>query len=282
MSKEIFKESFTKDAKSLAPEVFGSLVGLIAFGAALFLGYLINSSSVITLADYIQLIVATVIAITLGFSVYVQMQKEKFDESEVYLKSSVDLINKAYDVLDGEYGVTADRISWVTAARLLTRATDLSAKISLPSHKSIYESEHDYQRHRFSNLLKVEGKNLPGEFFLGPDYVLGSIGKSAYSTTKDNGSSWIPARIVSTVYRFKMFPEEYRDPLDSSTSFSNVELERMWILDEEGVQGYMHFRDTYFATPGNVFKKTSKTKSEPITAELIDKEMGNSPWVPWT
>lgn len=263
--------------KSLIPEFLGIICGLSALALTVYLGYLLNSEPIIEVADYIQLSALVVIAATLAFSMNVQRQKEKLDESKIYLASSIDLINKAYDVLNshGE-GLTSDRISWVTAARLLTRSSFLASKISLPSHKTIYESEHDFQRHQFGNLLKLDGKPLPVEFFMGNGYTKGDIGRSAVSTISSQGTNWIPPRIVATVYKFRSFPEGYEDPLDSSRDFSGKELDRLWFFDDKGVHDYIVFRKHFlpigktvkYKEPSGEYKSVSEAEIGPLMENL--------------
>ncbi|MBT3022838.1 MAG: hypothetical protein KUF77_00340 [Candidatus Thiodiazotropha sp. (ex Lucina aurantia)] len=131
-----------KDAKELSPMIIGVLFGLLLVGCVLYLGKLLTTTPIIKLSDYIQLFVLIVIANTLGVSIYVQRQKEQLDESQAFLDRAIDLINKAYNVLStGDGDVTTDRIAWVTAARLLTRASTLSSRIKLKWHKEIFESE---------------------------------------------------------------------------------------------------------------------------------------------
>jgi len=259
-------------AKSLIPEFLGVLCAFVALALASYLGYLMTTEPVIGVSDYLQLLALVVIATTLTLSVYVQRHKEKLDESQAYLEASTDLINKAYNVLNSHgKGLTADRISWVTAARLLTRSGDLASRISLPSHKVIYESEHDFQRHKFGNLLKLNGKPLPMEFFMGNGYVVNDIGKSALSTISVSGNDWIPIRIVATVYRFRSFPEGYEDPLDSSREFSRKEQERLWLFDDKGLYNYNVFRKRFFPAGKSIFYKEKYSESREVSeAEIAD------------
>lgn len=259
-------------AKSLIPEFLGILCAFVALALASYLGYLMTTEPVIGVSDYLQLLALVVIAATLAFSVYVQRQKEKLEESQAYLEASIDLIYKAYDVLNahGE-GLTADRISWVTAARLLTRSGDLASRIALRSHKTIYESEHDFQRHQFGNLLKLDGKPLPVEFFMGNGHVVNDIGKSAFSTISVSGDSWIPIRIVATVYRFRSFPEGYEDPLESSRGFAREELDRLWLFDDQGVHDYDVFRKKFFSAGRSIYYKEESSGSREVSeSEITD------------
>lgn len=262
--------------KEFSPTIIGILFGLLLVFCALFLAKLLASASVINLSDFIQLFVLIVITSTLCVSIYVQRQKEQFDESQALLDRAIDLINKAYDVLSsGNESVTTDRVAWVTAARLLTRSSALSSRIKLKWHREIYESEHDFQRHRFGDLLKIDGKPLSVEFFFGTGYVSGSIGDSAYKTLTNTGANWLPVRIVSTIFQFVSFPKDYVDPLDSSRIFNKEELDRLWLFDEQGVHGYVVFRK-HFATVGKkVFRTNGLEKAVEVSPSEINTIMAS-------
>jgi hypothetical protein len=260
---------FIRDAKSLAPEVLGLLSGLFAVALALYLGYLMTSAPIIKVSDYIQLLVLIVIAATLMFSIHVQKEKEKFDESQAFLDTAISLINKAYDVLsDGGKELTTDRVSWVTAARLLTRSSALASRISLQSHQVIYDSEHDFQRHKFGDLLRIDGESLPVEFFFGTGYEIGNVGKSAFSTIRNEEVNWLPVQVVSTVYQFSSFPEGYEDPLNGSKVFNSKEMMRMSLFDNRGVHDYVVFRNYFTPVGTKILQK--KGVDEPVEVSATD------------
>ncbi|SFU78220.1 hypothetical protein [Halomonas korlensis] len=254
----------------------GLLAGCIFVALAIYLGYLLAQPPGIKTSDYIQILVLVVITMTLCVSLYVQKHKEKHDESQIYLEKSIDLIKKAYDVLNGQGdGLTSERVAWVTAARLIKRADELSAEIGLRSHRNIFQSEHDYQRHRFGHLLKVNDRPLPTEFFLGKGHVPGSIGKSAENTISGKGSSWIPLTVVSEIYRFRAFPEHYEDPLENTARLSNRELERLWLFDDKGVHDYFIFRKHFSCVNTSVYEIERKEGGEKVAADEIDQKMAS-------
>ncbi|MCG5529071.1 MULTISPECIES: hypothetical protein [Halorhodospira] len=252
----------------------GVVCGVVLVGLSIYLGKLLTSEPALGVGDYIQLMVLVVVGSALCVSIYVQFYKEKQVDSQVSLDKSIDLIKKAYDVLNSNgAGLTCERVSWVTAARLLKRAESLSNRLTLPSHKAIYESEHDYQRHRFGDLLKVNGSPLPTEFFLGKGYTPGSIGSSAYNTISMKGSSWIPKEALSVVYRFRVFPEGYDDPLMGTAVLTSGELDRLWLFDDKGVHDYFVFRHYFSATNSSVFRTKAASGSIKVSPADIDNEM---------
>lgn len=153
--------------------------------------------------------------------------------------------------------------------------TDSGNRLTLPSHKAIFESEHDYQRHRFGDLLKVNGSTLPTEFFLGKGHVPGSIGRSAYHTISMKGRSWIPKEALSVVYRFRVFPEGYDDPLMGTVPLTSGELDRLWLFDEKGVYDYFVFCHYFAATNSSVFRIKGSAGPSPVSFADIDNEMSS-------
>ena len=116
------------------------LVGVLLCMLA-YLGHLIKIPPVMSDSDYIQIWISFIILLTLIATVYAQYRVSERAASEAYLESTINLINKAFSVLhDEESGLRCDRISWVTAARLLTRADIIAKKISTTPHQHIYLS----------------------------------------------------------------------------------------------------------------------------------------------
>lgn len=249
----------------------GVLTGIVAMALGFYLFYLLTVEPIIQLADYLNFLTFLGIWGTLGFYFFSHRKKEQRDDSQIYVETSIDLINKAYEILNSQgRGLTTDRVSWVSAARLISRAMDLSRKIPSEPHRKIFASEHDHQRHRFGDLLTINGKALPTEFFLGNGYIPESIGESACLTTTE----WIPPQIVAVIYRFRLFPEGYKDAIETSERLSRKELERLWIFDEEGAHDYFVFRHYFRRAPGNVvYKVRDVPKPTIVSAETIDNDM---------
>lgn len=270
------ESKFKEEMVSFAPAALGLLVAIVSFTMIIYLAFLLFVEKEVRLSDYIQLVIFIAMVIAVGLSLYMHREKGKFDESQAFLTSSVDLINKAYDILsDGGSRVTTIRVSWVTAARLLTRSRMLASKITLPSHRIIFESEHDFQRHRFGDLLKMDGDPLPLEFFCGTGYAKGSVGDSAYNTIKSNGANnWLPVRVVAVIYQFKEYPEGYEDPLEGSRGFNNNEMNILWLLGERGVCDYLVFRKHFHPIGEKVLFSNKAQKAVEVTASEIDEHMG--------
>lgn len=253
----------------------GCCAGLFGVALAIYLGYLLISEPNIDLADYIQLLILIFISGTMFVAIWTQNKREDWEQSSAYLERSIELMRRAFEVLSREDNYPKnDRISWVTAARLLQRAESISRSISVYSHQEIYESEKDYQRHRFNELLTIEGKSLPPEFFTGKSMIVGDLGKSAAGDGSGRvGDEWIPTRIVSVIYRFKLYPDNYDDPLERSSDLTQRELEKLWLFDHKGVVDYFSFRRQFFPAISKVFMRAEGQETREVTAEEINQYM---------
>jgi hypothetical protein len=273
---------YLRQAQKVIPDMLGILTGVAAGGLMIYLSRIIFGAEQIPLPEAIQVAILIFIAGTMFVGIWSNRRDHEFSQSEAYLENAVALINKALEVLTtAEAGPTNDRVTWVTAARLLTRAEAISDRISVEAHKAIFQAEHDYQRHRFANLLRLDGKSLPAAFFVGGDQVKpGTIGEAAHhpSQVKDGGH-WIPVRILAVVYRFFQYPEGYEDPLDRASLFSEAELDRLWLLDQRGVCDYVIFRKLFNPIGTKVvyiphIKSTHRYKSAEQIDEIMQQESG--------
>ena len=76
--------------------------------------------------------------------------------SEDFLKASTEMLEKAFEMLAPEENAlepTNNRLSWLSAARLVATAEKLSADITENSHELIYKEKKEYWRTRFYELI---------------------------------------------------------------------------------------------------------------------------------
>lgn len=256
--------------------IFTSITGICFVAYLIFLGVRIKSEQPLSITDALHSITIFILAITLVWSICHQRQKERFEQSEILLRSTLGLIDKAYDVLaNPSGGPTADRIAWVTAARLLKRSVLLSEQISNEAHRKIFESERDFQRHQFGKLLRPGGKELPLEFFFGVGHICGDVGRSATSTVTVDDVKWIPLAVIEAIYSFKEFPDGYQDSLDSKSRLTRRQLEKAWVLGERGVYDYHVFRDHYIPVGNSVIAKKGPKKDQKMTEQEINHEISS-------
>ena len=209
------------------------------------------------------------IAGTMFVGIRSHKHEKGYSQSATNLASALSLIERAADVLVVNGKLTNDRVAWVTCARLITRAEVLSQKVTTETHALIFEAERDFQRHKFRDMLKVDGKELKGAFFCGGDQAQ-TIGEAVSGLDHpEGGASWIPTRIINVVYTFMSFPENYEDPLRSSEDYGAKERNRLFQLGHEGVREYLVFRKIFLIMGKKVLKK-SDMKGERLSAKDID------------
>ena len=262
--------------------VYGPIVAGVTFSSLLItlfglLFLYLEKSSVLLAADVIQMIGISFVAGTMGFGVWTYYKTSSFQSSEANLAHAVVLINRAYDLLSLPDGsITNSRVSWVTSARLLTRALKLGGDIQSEVHSSIFEAEHDYQRHRFSGLLTLNGKPLPGSFFMGAKSDI-SIGQASEDKTlRKSGLNSIPVGILMVVYKFADFPEEYSDPLSGLNKNTHSDVYRIWLKDQRGLGNYYNYWRLFSSGPSGVRSKILPDKRSYWSAAEVDSMLEQS------
>ncbi len=267
------RRNHLKQAEKLVPDMAGILLALASIAFITYFGKLLNSTPEIELNDYIQILILIFIAGTMVAAIWAHIKNSESSRSAAYLEKSIEFINRARSVLTTANGeITNDRVSWVTAARLITRAQHISSAISVEAHQRIFEAEHDYQRHIFGNFLKHNNQSLSDAFFCGAEFSGLSIGEAIHHSSQgNNGEKWIPTRIIAVIYRFFQYPQNYEDPLDSSTELTNKEIERLWLFEQKGVCDYVTFRKHFKCIGGNVMQfRNGKKINERMTADQVN------------
>lgn len=256
--------------KSLTPEITGILVALVGIALAAAIFEKLAHSSFNT-ADVIQLVITGVLTATIAVALFTHRSNESFQRSATNLENSISLMNRAAAVLKRPDGtLTNDRVSWVTSARLISRALNLGSRLSSETHKLIYEGERDFQRHMFGQLFAPYRQSLRASFFVGGDTSM-SIGQAVTSDTqREDGLDWIPQEIAAVIYRFFIFPEDYSDPLTDSPRFSDDELDRLYMLGHKGLVSYYKFRKSFFRVKRNIRSRAPNASKKAATAEEID------------
>lgn len=161
-----------------------------------------------SLADIIAA-VSAIIALTSGvvayFSIIVPRRAQKSLEMRDQAVLSLD---RAYQVLTGCSAPgeppAADRLSWLTAARLLVQYQRLKGKVVLEEHKLVLEEQEEYWRHRFDLLLQPTS----------------AVGVSYFSGPRGQAGIYLDSAVV--VYRFARWPEGKADPIDDAVGDVDV------------------------------------------------------------
>lgn len=110
-----------------------------------------------------------------------------------------------------------NRLAWLTCARLLLSANEVSQRISKESTglQALYEGEREHWRHQFYELFNQERTRtmlLNGSYFGDPQVV---------------GGPQIEQRSIRVIFEFIEWPDAKVDPIDRVERYSMKEIEEM-------------------------------------------------------
>ncbi|MFC6635594.1 hypothetical protein [Microbulbifer taiwanensis] len=269
-----------KELANLQPWVIwvGSIVAAsIALGLTYILVTLILVEKNIKISDYVQTLILAVLSGTLIYTWIQHNNYEQTQQSKVFLDKSIELLDKAYTVLvESDSSITNDPLCWITSARLIRRSDDLAKDITFDAHQILYLAEHDYQRHRFSNIFQSGEECLPSIFYLGSSQNAKlTLGEAALISAAYGVESWIPIDAISVIYRFSVFPPNFKDPLkDSDPLTLHAYLRMRWELKNKELSRYLTFRNRFEVKEGKIYyRKDPGGRLKELDAYAIDKEI---------
>lgn len=156
---------------------------------------------------------------------------QRRDNSEEYLENAVDLLAKAYDILDkskDERGIPKNsRLNWLTSARLICTAENIAVLLIEESHKRIWEEKKEYWRGRLRDLILPNSDGFPETYYAANPQLMVSWG--------DKDQEPLSEKSLAVLYRFIQWPENMEDPLKSQKKFSENEIEKMATFGPKGL-----------------------------------------------
>lgn len=124
-----------------------------------------------------------------------------------------------------------DRLSWLSAARLIRTAEKLSEGITERNHRLIYREKREYWRTRLYTLIFPTTEGLPASFYAEkPEHMLGYTGRVR---------SPLAEKSLAFLYRFVHWPENVPDPIGQEPNFTDEEIERMRSFGPRGLGNLM-------------------------------------------
>ena len=114
-----------------------------------------------------------------------------------------------------------DRITWITSARIVQRANELTKLVSAAPHIAVMEVERELFRERAANVLGLDDHRKGEWFFRGLDSPEKNSEHSAGSQPILNGRrptdrSRLPElsrSSIATIYELASYPSNYEEPL---------------------------------------------------------------------
>lgn len=216
-------------------------------------------------AEHINPIPAAVFAALAGvfLTEASRISDRSVEKSKFYLESVTNGYKEALTLLsDGNN----DRVTWVSAARILDHAQSISKKITVQEHKDIHQIALKKYRHEFVQVLGFDNSSKSGAFFYGAGDSKVPIDQAAADSTdptkgKNKGLlSDLKAISESTLYviwQFCQSPKNIEEPLRGK--FSDEEIENMRPL-WPGLHEYLTHIRAYFSVAGELHKKNNDEK----------------------
>lgn len=209
---------------------------LVTLGIAF--GFLISLVIVLTVGEAlllptIQTIGSTAVAFsaTIAFGVYLSnIQRHRQEDirkaSETYLKESLSLLDKTYDIFvqEGTDPPASDRLLWLTTARMIVRFQKMRQQIIEVDHIAIVNENEENTRFKFYMILGRNKANFSQQYFC-PSGV-------------QHGDANVHRKSLAVVFGFSRWKEDMLDPLDE---VNDIELFARGALpiDQHGVEDYL-------------------------------------------
>lgn len=211
----------------------------IALGFATSVGIVLTAGEV-TLLPAIQIIgsIAVAFSAAIAFSIYranVLRHRQEDDRkaSETYLKESISLLDKAYEIFvqAGTDPPANDRLLWFSTARMIVRFQKMRKRISEADHIAVIDENEEYTRGRFSGLLRRNRDNFSRQYFCpsGDLYSANNVSRKS----------------LAVVFGFARWREDIPDPL---SEIDDVELFARGALpiDQYGAESYLEDSEKYW------------------------------------
>jgi hypothetical protein len=158
--------------------------------------------------------------------------RQKIESDDLnYFNHAAASLERAYETLTANRSATEpvrDRLAWLSCARLLLSASNVSKRISPVSVGllALYEGEEEHWRRRFYELFHPEGALSIG------------VQSTYFSHPTSADGVQIEERSIRVIYEFFTWPEGKEDPIDSVPKYTIEELESM-SASMSGVREYV-------------------------------------------
>ena len=197
--------------------VLGVLFAILAMAWAFALGILVTGSAELNPSHRIGTLSSVAVAIGVITAIWKLISDQEWRKSEVYLEQSLDLLEKSYSQMHESANQNqgyplADRLLWLSAARLLLAGQDLGLKISDESHRETYIEYSDYWRIKFRDLLQFHGQRSP-----------------SFAYFHNDSGDPIARESILVFYRFVQWPKDMPDRLGLVPPISGEEIPNMAI-----------------------------------------------------
>ncbi|MBK6357935.1 MAG: hypothetical protein IPF44_15150 [Betaproteobacteria bacterium] len=144
----------------------------------------------------------------------------KQERSKFALESALDAYEHGLALLEDGNN---NRVTWVTAARILERANEITSAISSPVHKAVMEVQRERYRIRASTILGYDDATKDVCFFRGERTE--SLDHEEQRSSRRQQLSELAESSLATVYDLASYPRGYDDPLPSGALRNHMGIE---------------------------------------------------------
>lgn len=204
--------------------------------------------------------VSTALALALGVGTLYwqhrsQLKRDEHERSKFALDSCLAAYRIALERLEDGNN---DRVTWITSARMIQRANELSTLVNASPHIAVLEVERELIRDRAADVLGYDNPAKGDWFFRGfdePDQGTARSGATGLRPHRRNPRRQGPVlelslASVATVFELASFPKNYDEPLRDL----NLD-ERVGVEMRAGFPGLFEYLTTRFnrerASPGD-------------------------------
>ena len=191
--------------------------------------------------------------------------KEKaYTKSHFAFHSAVESYDRAVEVLsDGNN----DRVTWISAARVIERANRISEKITEQVHKDFLEVHLERYRLRMAEILGYDNSNKGAAFFYGAESADVDVDTAAKNSSRPEQTAYgtkgalnyIPETTLATLYAIAGYPRDYEDPLKKESLQAKIGMEMR--AGFPGLYDYLMHRAEYDTFNGRLVKRNGNGES---------------------
>lgn len=169
----------------------------------------------------------TLSIIVFFWQVIINHRKTNYDKSALHLDAAIKAYEDGIQMLsDGNN----DRITWNTAARVLSRAEAISTYITDKKHCDILEAKKEGYRRQLYGILGYRNIQITGAFFYGvtnPETPIQMAAEESNKTENYNGVEWtqrtdIDESALCCICKIAQFPDNYQDHLKGKFDDSEI------------------------------------------------------------
>jgi len=210
--------------------------------------------------------VATALALFVAAGAFVwqiisHRQEKAYTKSHFALQSALESYDLAIELLSDDNN---DRVTWVTASRIVERANQISTNVTEQVHVDVLEVQLERYRRQAVSILGHDDPSKSGSFFYGGDSSAENISAAAENSTRPihlPGLSkgqlrYLAESSLATIYALASYPSNYEDPLKSESLDPQVNVEMRTSFP--GLYEYLLHRKEYESIGGKLVKREKK------------------------